>query len=86
MPGLSSSPEGKALAVRLAEAHRRLVALDLPGPLAAQLQRQFIAVCDAAKATGADTEVVERRLTAFLVALEREAARINGYASRPDNS
>jgi hypothetical protein len=86
MPDLSSSPEGRALAARLAEAHQRLAALELPDPAAARLHRQFIAVCDAVKVAGADTEVVERRLAAFLSALERAVGRINGYGSRPDNS
>jgi NAD(P)-dependent dehydrogenase (short-subunit alcohol dehydrogenase family) len=86
MPDLSSSPEGRALAQRLAEAHRRLVAVDLPDPAGARLYRQFIAVCDAVKVAGADTDVVERRLAAFLAALERAVGRINGYGSRPDNS
>lgn len=86
MPDLLSSPEGRALATRLAEAHRRLVALELPDPAAARLRRQFIAVCDAVKAAGADTDVAERRLVAFLAALERAAGRVNGYGRRPDNS
>jgi hypothetical protein len=86
MPDLSSSPEGRAVAARLAEAHRRLVALKLPDPTATRLHRQFIAVCDAVKVAGADTDVVERRLAAFLAALERAASRVNGYGSRPDNS
>ena len=86
MPDLSSSPEVRALAERLAEAHRRMVALELPSPAASRLHRQFIAVCDALKAAGEDTRVAERRLAAFLAALERAAGRIDGYSSRPDNS
>jgi hypothetical protein len=86
MPDLSSSPEGRALGERLAEAHQRLVGLELPAPVSARLHRQFIAVCDAVKAAGADTDVAERRLVAFVAALERAAGRINGYGSRTDNS
>jgi hypothetical protein len=61
-----------------------MAALDLPRPLAAQLHRQFIAVCDAVKAAGADEATVERRLAKFMAALE-QAARKSGYGNRPDN-
>jgi len=86
MPDLSSSPEGKALGARLAEAHQRLAALELPAPVSARLHRQFIAVCDAVKVAGADTDVAERRLAAFVAALDRAVGRINGHGSRTDNS
>jgi hypothetical protein len=76
MPDFSPPPDERTLAVRLAEARRRMSALDLPGPLAARLHRQFIAVCDAVKAAGADEETGERRLSAFLVALEQASAKI----------
>ena len=64
-----------ALAVRLAEARALLADLELPLPLAARLHRQFIAVCDAVKASRADQAFGERRLAAFLSALENAAAR-----------
>ena len=54
MPDFLPSAERKTLAARLAEARKRMAALDLPRPLAARLHRQFIAVCDAVKAAGAD--------------------------------
>jgi hypothetical protein len=60
------------LARRLADARRRLAALDLP--------RQFIAVCDAVKTSGADQASCERRLAAFLAALEQAAAKISGHS------
>jgi hypothetical protein len=86
MPEFSPSPDGRAfaarsLAARLAEARERMAALDLPGPLAASLHRQFIAVCDAVKAAGADEQAGERRLSAFLAKLEQAKARISGYAN-----
>jgi hypothetical protein len=76
MPDFSPSQSGNALSAKLAEARRRLAALDLPRPMAARLHRQFIAVCDAVKATGADEERAERRLAAFLTALEQAAAKV----------
>jgi hypothetical protein len=85
MPDFSPSPSGSALSAQLAEARRRMAALDLPRPLAARLHRQFIAVCDAVKSAGADEEKVEQRLAKFLAALE-QAARKPGYGKRPDNS
>ena len=86
MPDFSPPPAGSALSAQLAEARRRMVALDLPRPLAARLHRQFIAVCDAVKAAGADEECGQRRLAAFLAALEQAAAKIHGYGNHPDNS
>jgi hypothetical protein len=86
MPDFSQPPAGSALSAQLAEARRRLVALDLPRPLAARLHRQFIAVCDAVKAAGADEECGQRRLAAFLAALEQAAAKIHGYGNHSDNS
>lgn len=67
----SPRPAGESLAARLTEARRRVAELDLPGPEAARLHRQFIAVCDAVKAAGADEAAGERRLAAFIAALER---------------
>jgi hypothetical protein len=63
-----------------------MAALDLPGPLAARLNRQFIAVCDAVKAPGADEETGERRLSAFLAALEQASVKIARRGNSKDNS
>jgi hypothetical protein len=68
-------PVAEPLAARLAEGHRRLAELDLPADEAAQLRRQFIAVCDAVKAAGADEAAAERRITAFFAALDRAERR-----------
>jgi hypothetical protein len=81
MPDFSPTPRqdsmaGSALAAKLAEARRRLAALDVPRPLAVRLHRQFIAVCDAAKAAGADETIGERRLAAFLATLEKATAKL----------
>lgn len=84
MPDFSPAPE--SLARKLADARRRMTALDLPRPLAAQLHRQFIAVCDAVKAAGADEAIGERRLAAFLASLEQAAARFSGCRKSQDNS
>jgi hypothetical protein len=78
MPDFTSSPDGSGLGAKLAEARKRMAALDLPRPLAARLHRQFIAVCDAVKAAGADEAIGERRLAAFLKTLEQAAARFPG--------
>lgn len=78
MPDFAPSPESGDLAARLAEACRRMATLDLPRPLAARLHRQFIAICDAVKAPGADEASGERRLGAFLAALERRARGTTG--------
>jgi hypothetical protein len=72
-----SSGDG-TLAAKLADARRRMAALDVPRPLAARLHRQFIAICDAIKAPGADEASGERRLAAFLTALEQATTRISG--------
>jgi len=60
------------LAAGLRDARLRLAAAarDLPAPEAARLQRRFIAVCDAAKAPGADAATGRRRLAGFLAALD----------------
>jgi len=78
MPDFAPSPESGDLASKLAEARRRMATLDLPRPLAARLHRQFIAICDAVKAPGADEESGERRLAAFLAVLERRSRGIQG--------
>jgi hypothetical protein len=59
--------------------------LDLPRPLAARLHRQFIAVCDAVKAAGADEASGQRRLAAFVTALDQAAAKFQGYGHRSEN-
>jgi hypothetical protein len=81
MPDFSPSQGDSALSAKLAEARRRMVALDLPRPLAARLHRQFIAVCDAVKAVGADEECGERRLAAFLATLEQAAAKVTRHGN-----
>ncbi|MGO8956314.1 MAG: hypothetical protein ACLQFR_02910 [Streptosporangiaceae bacterium] len=91
MPDFSPPPRRdavacNALAARLAEARCRLAALDLPVPLAARLHRQFIAVCDAVKAAGADEAFGERRLAAFLATLEKAAAKLPTPGKHGDNS
>jgi hypothetical protein len=78
MPDFVPSPESGELAAKLAEARRRMAMLDLPRPLAARLHRQFIAICDAVKAPGADEASGERRLAAFLAVLERGARGTTG--------
>ena len=86
MPDFSPPPPpGSALSAQLAEARRRMAELDLPRPLAARLHRQFIAVCDAVKAAGADEASGQRRLAAFLAALDQAAAKIHGYGHRSEN-
>jgi hypothetical protein len=69
MPEFLPPPDATGLAAKLAEARRLMASLDLPRPLAARLHRQFIAICDAVKAAGADESSGERRLTAFLATL-----------------
>ncbi len=85
MPDFSPPPAGSALSAQLAEARRRMAALELPRPVAARLHRQFIAVCDAVKAAGADEACGQRRVAAFLAALDEAAAKIRGYGNRSDN-
>ena len=63
-----------------------MAALDLPMPVAARLHRQFIAVCDAVKAAGADEACGERRLAAFLATLEKAAAKFPAYVQHEENS
>jgi hypothetical protein len=66
----------RAAAARLAAAVR-----DLPAPDAERLQRQFIAVCDAAKAPGADAATGRRRMESFLDVLDSVIAGKSGYKS-----
>jgi hypothetical protein len=70
-PGPAADP----LASKLAEARKRLAELDLPAAEAARLHRRFIAVCDAVKARGGGDAGCERRLSAFLAALDRASAK-----------
>jgi hypothetical protein len=86
MPDFSLSSDGRSLAARLAEARKRMAALDLTSASAARLHRQFIAVCDAVKAAGADEEAGERRLAAFLATLDQASSKIPGYRNSTDNS
>jgi hypothetical protein len=91
MPDFSPPPrrDGAAcndLAARLTEARARLAALDVPLPVAARLHRQFIAVCDALKAPGADAACGERRLAAFLATLQRAAEKIPAYGKHEEKS
>jgi hypothetical protein len=78
MPDFAPSPDSGELAAKLAEARRRMAALDLPRPRAARLHRRFIAICDAIKAPGADEANGERRLAAFLAVLDRGARGTTG--------
>ena len=78
--------DNDVLAGRLAEAGRLLSQLSVPGDVAERLHRQFIAVCDAVKAPGADVETGLRRLAAFLATLERAASRGGGNKSQTDRS
>ena len=78
MPEFVQSPD--PLARKLADARQRLAALDLPRPLASRLHRQFIAVCDAVKTAGADQASCERRLAAFVAALEQAAGKFSGHS------
>jgi hypothetical protein len=84
MPDFVPSAHSGELAAKLAEARRRMATLDLPRPLAARLHRQFIAICDAVKAPGADEAAGERRLATFLAALER-LARGNGTTGEQEH-
>jgi len=84
MPDFSPGPDN--LAKKLADARQRMTGLDLPRPLAARLHRQFIAVCDAVKASGGDEVIGERRLAAFLASLERAAAKFSAGRKSSDNS
>jgi hypothetical protein len=86
MGDLSQGSGDEVLAGRLAEASRLLGELDLRPAEAERLQRQFIAVCDAIKAPGADVDTGLRRLTAFLATLEQVAAKCRGNKSHIDKS
>jgi hypothetical protein len=68
------------LARQLHGALARLAARDdLDLDVRARLQRQFIAICEATKRPGAAAGACEKRLDAFLAALDGEIARKSGY-------
>jgi uncharacterized protein (DUF2267 family) len=79
MADVPQSSECDALARRLHAARARLAALDLPPEVRDRLQRQFIAVCDAAKVPGTGPAASERRLDGFLAALDNMIAENSGY-------
>jgi hypothetical protein len=67
------------LARRLHAAAARLAALDPPPEVRARLQRQFIAVCDAAKTPGADQQGCLRRLEAALTSMDSVIDKKSAY-------
>jgi hypothetical protein len=79
MAHVPQSPGGDALAQRLHSARARLAAQDLPPAVRARLQRQFIAVCDAAKTPGTDAAACQRRLDGLLAALDSMGAEKSGF-------
>jgi hypothetical protein len=79
MAHVPQSPGGDALAQRLHAARARLAAQDLSPEVRARLQRQFIAVCDAAKTPGTDASACQRRLDGFLAALDSVGAERSGF-------
>jgi hypothetical protein len=81
MTDVPQASERDALAARLHAAWERLSACDLPAEQRSRLQRQLIAVCDAAKAPGAGTAACQRRLDAFLSTLNGIIAEKSGYKS-----
>jgi hypothetical protein len=58
------------LAAALQQAGARLAAPGIPEPDRTRLRRQFIAICDAAKAPEASPATARRRLDALIAALE----------------
>ncbi len=60
-----------ALARLLAEARSRLAGAQLPAAVSARLHRHFIAICAAVKATSADQDSCERRISSFLAIVEQ---------------
>jgi hypothetical protein len=70
---------GDALARRLHSAQARLVAQDLAPEVRGRLRRQFIAICDAAKAPGADPGACLRRLEGLLETLDSITAQKSAY-------
>ncbi len=69
MTDVPQASDRDALAARLHAAWERLSACDLPAEQRSRLQRQLIAVCDAAKAPGTGRAACQRRLDAFLSTL-----------------
>jgi hypothetical protein len=74
-------PDDLAAALREASIRLAAAARDLPAPDAERLRRQFIVVCDAAKAPGADAATGRRRLENFLGVLDSVIAGKSGYKS-----
>ena len=74
MTDVPRASDHDVLAGRLHAAWERLAALDLRPEQRGRLQRQLIAVCDAAKAPGASSVACGRRLDGFLSALNKAAA------------
>jgi hypothetical protein len=72
--------DGLASALRAALA-RLTAAADLAPADRDRLHRRFIAVCDAAKAPGADAATGRRRLSRFLADLDSVIAGKSGYKS-----
>jgi hypothetical protein len=70
------------LAVALRRAAARLARARAAAPAEAErLQRQYIAICDAAKAPGADPATCRRRLDEFAATLDSVIAGKSGYKS-----
>ena len=79
MTDVPQASDHDVLAARLHAAWERLAALDLSREHRSRLQRQLIAICDAAKAPGASDEAAQRRLDGFLSALNGAADEESGY-------
>jgi hypothetical protein len=70
------------LASGLRRAAARLARARAAAPAQAErLQRQFVAICDAAKAPDADPAACRRRLDGFLATLDSVIAGKSGYKS-----
>lgn len=67
----ADSPGLAPLADRIRAAQLRILSLEVPSDVRIQLQHRLLAVCDAAKAAGADPARSQRRLTALLAELDR---------------
>jgi hypothetical protein len=78
MTDAQPSADADALARKLHAAQARLAAAGLPAPVRAQLQRKFIAICDAVKAPGAGP-ACQRRLDCFIATLDGVIAEHSGY-------
>jgi hypothetical protein len=69
--GADGAPEPAPLADRIRAAQLRILSLEVPSDVRIQLQRRLVAVCDAAKAAGADPVRCQRRLAALLAELDQ---------------